>query len=55
VRIVPSSSTRPTPARTRPAASLCPMWSRSIAPERISPIGLAIPRPAMSGAAPCAA
>ncbi len=49
----PRPAPRDRPLDRRAAASFSPRWSSIIAPDQIWPIGLAMPRPAMSGAEPC--
>ena len=51
----PSVSVRMMALRIVPASSISPMCSRSMAPESISAVGLAIPFPAFSGHEPCTA
>src|ERR1700737_29190 len=53
VRVPPSASTSAIARSTAAAAALSPKCSSIIAPDQIWPIGLAMPRPAMSGAEPC--
>src|ERR1700730_17363963 len=53
VRVPPSASTSAIAGSTAAAAALSPKCSSIIAPDQIWPIGLAMPRPAMSGAEPC--